>query len=438
MEFHQSDARFKVPACGRRWGKSRATAVEVLPYMFEPERPGRGWIVAPSYDTSDEFQYMWDDIIIKLGLGSRIKKANNERTGEMYIEMPWGDRVDVKSAKYPQTLVGKGLKWVVLSEAAKLHPVIWRKYIRPALADFHGKAIMPSTPEGFNWYYEVHQLGKVEKSDWKSWNFPSWENKVVYPLGFDDPEVQSQRPTADDTWFWQEIGAQFKAVAGLVYQEWDDEVHIQKWEYDPSLPNYLFIDFGYTNPFVALDVQVTPSDEVHIWREYYVTQKPVHLHAESLVQRENPAGYNIEVAFADSADPGGIETIGAKLCKIMAKNEAKDVMWGIQTVKSFLRSPHGPKMFVDPSCINTIYEFNNYRVREPRMQGAQENVKEEPRKYADHALDAIRYGLMHLFTLGAATHLDDVADIIRAEGNRGIFRWGSGDERITMNSGKVF
>jgi hypothetical protein len=68
-----------------------------------------------------------------------------------------------------------------------------------------------------------------------------------------------------------------------------------------------------------------------------------------------------------------------------------------------------PKLFIDHSCKHLIYEFNNYRAPETRSD---EPANEQPgkkrpvtAKQADHLLDALRYGLQHVFTVGATKHL---------------------------------
>lgn len=443
--FHESPARFKVPACGRRFGKSEMAAKEVEPYLFTPtfpeynrKGPGLGWIVAPTYDTADEFQYLWQDMIVRLQLEKTkaVKScANNVRTGEMFIQFAWGDRVVVKSADKPTSLVGKGLKWLVVSEAAKLPEIIWQKYLSPAMADFKGPALFPSTPEGFNWYKVLHDMGRssrAQHTEWASWNFPSWENPYVYPGGFDDPEVQRQLRTPDDPWFWQEIGASFRSVAGLVYREWDQEVHVKPVEYRPEWENYLAFDFGYSNPFVALDIMVSPSEDVYIWREYYWRQKPVHIHARELAARQSPEGYHINCGYGDSADPDAVDTLGRMLTPVVALDDAKDVGRGIREVSKFLRSDQGvPRLFVDPSCVNTIEEFNQYKMAKPRSIKVDDNPKDEPHKAMDHAMDALRYFIMHRFVLGADSHLESVVTREQEPNERGIFVWGD-EERVTL------
>ena len=385
LEFHTSDARFKVAVAGRRFGKSRMAAADVEPDMMDADKPTRGWIVAPQYKLGEkEFRYLWDDLVIKLGLGPVIKKkAYNMRTGEMYIEMPWGSRVDVMSGEHPDGLVGEGLDWVIFSEAAKLHPTIWEKYVSPSLADRQGRAIFPSTPEGFNWYYDLYRRGQSDDRDWASWRYPSWENKYVYPGGFDDPEIQRQLITPDDPWFWQEIGADFRAVVGLVYPEWDDSVNIQHWDYDPSLPNYLGADFGFTNSTAFLDVQVTPSDELRVWREYYKQGLSPEEHAVALKARHNPVGYQINGAFGDAADPAAVRTYSRDLTPMIAMGDAKGWLEGVQSVKGFLARKGG--LLVDPSCENFINEINGYMIKTPSTHAdPRDNVREEPQKRNDH------------------------------------------------------
>jgi len=417
--FHLSEARFKIPVCGRRFGKSKMAAMEALPELFIPDT--QGWIVGPTYTLgAKEFAYAWQ-AFMDLGMLDKLKrKAFNEKTGDMYIEMPWGSRLDVKSADHPDSLVGEGLDYVIVSEAAKQRPSVWDKYLRPALADKAPRswAAFPSTPEGQNWYYQLYRRGQRHSPEYnkayESWNFPSWENPHVYPGGFEDPEIQDQLRTPDDPWFWQEIGADFRSFVGKIYTEWDDDTHIyeaafntDRYVYNPDWENFMFFDFGFQNPFVALDVQRDPSDNLYIWREYYLSGLPVHQHAMALRTRTNPQGYAIRCGYGDYADPAAIETLGSLLCPIWADKDSKDVNQGIQEVKKMLLDKTGtPHIYVSKDCPNTIWEFQNYKIK-PSIRD-EEVQKEAPKKWADHSMDAIRYGIMHLYVLGAKYHLSDV------------------------------
>ena len=438
--FHDSPSRFKVPVCGRRFGKSKMAAMEALPSLFQPNTVG--WIVGPTYTLgAKEFDYMWDAVMMRLRLGPHLKrKAYNLNTGDMYIEMPWNSRVDVKSADHPEGLVSEGLDWVIVTEAAKQKQTVWDRFLRPSLADKHGWAAFPSTPEGHNWYYDLYRRGKEfdpeYNPNYEAWNFPSWENPYVYPGGFDDPEIQDMLRSPDDPWFWQEIGADFRSFVGKIYTEWDDKVHILRdYEYNPEWDNYMFFDFGFENPFVALDVQISPSEDIYIWREYYVKNLPIHMHAQHLKDRSNPDEYAIRAGFGDAADPGAIETLSMMLVGTYGDSEAKkDVTRGIQEVKRFLKDKTGtPHLFVSRDCPNTIWEFQNYRFKQTTK--GEENFPDAPKKWADHALDALRYGLMSLFALGSRYHLSDVVGTVPSSSPS---HSGQGDVPAQVGGGSFF
>ncbi len=109
MLFHKSSARFRVPCCGRRFGKSMMGARDEEPRLLLPDR--RVWAVGPTYDLAEkEFRVIWNDMIIGLELArdKRVRKAYNKRSGEMYIEFPWQTRIECRSADHPENLVGEG------------------------------------------------------------------------------------------------------------------------------------------------------------------------------------------------------------------------------------------------------------------------------------------------------------------------------------------
>jgi hypothetical protein len=421
--YHESTTRFRVPVCGRRFGKSTMAGADVIPRMFEPNT--LGWIVGPTYDLGEkEFRVIWDHLIVGLGMGldKRVKKAYNKRMGDMYIEMPWGARVEVRSASQPERLVGEKLHWCLMSEAAKHSAETWERFIRPALADYRGTADFPTTPEGYNWLYALWQLGFDDSfPEFACWQFPSWTNPIVFPLGRDDPEIRMIERTTSEAWFLQEIAADFSAFVGKIFEEFTEPTHVKNIEYRPEWRNYIFFDFGYVNPLAAIEVMISPSDDVYIWREHYKSYMRVEEHCEELKARDQPAGYHLDMCFGDAADPEAAETVSVYLAPCIAMNEAKE-NWrqGVDLMKKFLKmrvigedesgAPiEAPKLFVDPSCRNVIREFNLYKAPSKLKSNMKESSTTSAAvKIDDHAMDAIRYGLMHVFELGATYSLADV------------------------------
>lgn len=425
--FHNSKARFRVPVCGRRFGKSRMSSMEEAPGLMIPNR--RGWIVGPTYDLAEkEFRVLWNIFILQMGFGrdKRVKKAYNKRSGEMYIEFPWQTRVECRSADHPENLVGESLDFALMSEAAKHKNDTWERFIRPALSDKRGNATFPTTPEGFNWLYNIWQLGRdPSEPDFESWQFPSWENPYVYPRGRQDPEIKLVERTTANEWFLQEYGADFSAFVGKIYGEFQESIHVRTVKFNPAWPSYVGFDFGYTNPFAAVFFQIDPQDNVHVWREHYQSYKQLAEHIGIIRNMPHPDGYHLDMGFGDAADPEAGVTLSENLVPTFTEPDAKK-NWreGIDMVKKFLRmqdvlSPGGglvvvdehgtprqePKLYIDHSCTNLIREFNNYRAPDTRPE---QNVREAAKRHDDHALDALRYGLMHIYKLGVNSRLSDI------------------------------
>jgi hypothetical protein len=417
--FHRSKARFRVPVCGRRFGKSTMAARDLGARLFIPD--SWYWIVGPTYDLAEkEFRVIWHDLIVgrKLGRDKRVKKAYNKKQGEMYIEFPWKTRLECRSARHPDTLVGEGLDGAIISEAAKQNEETWKRHLRPALSDKRGWATFPTTPEGYNWLYRLWQLGNnPDHPQYESWSFPSWKNTEMYPMGYLEDEIQQLKRTTSAEWFDQEIGAKFSSFVGKIYGEFQETDHVRTVPFRPDWPNYITFDWGFTNPLAAIEFQVGPSDQIHIWREHYKAFTTVPEHCELMKARPQPEGYRIDGCFGDAADPEAAATVGMFLAPCMVNPAAKE-NWreGVELVKSFLKTyqigvdEYGtpieePKMLVDHSCENVITEFNSYKSKKP-ISG--NNVPEVGQKAKDHTLDAIRYGLMHIFKLGATHHLSEV------------------------------
>jgi hypothetical protein len=450
MEFHRSGARFRVPCCGRRFGKSIMAARDLEPELFLPRR--RYWAVGPTYDLAEkEFRVIWDDLIVRKGLGkdNRVKKAYSKKQGVMFIEFPWQTRIEVRSADHPENLVGEALHGVIMSEAAKQRVDTWEKYIRPSLADYRGWATFPTTPEGFNWLYDIWAFGNnPDQPDYESWRFPSWENHYVYPEGRQDPEILLLEQTTTPEWFLQEIGADFASFVGKIYGEWDETIHVKRTPYNPMWKNYIFIDWGFVNPFCALDVMVDPQDNVYVWREHYKPYMRLEDHLIVMGRRDQPTGYHIDCCFGDAADPEATLTVNKYFAPCMSLPEAKS-NWrqGIDTVKRFLKTyqtgvldeygtpKYEPKLFVDPSCVNLIREMNNYRaVKNLTSATREDGATSAAQKQDDHALDALRYGLVHIFELGAQHHLREVMDSTSHAESSVDAMVGSGETFFTMDT----
>ena len=421
-QYHMSTARFRLPNCGRRFGKSVMAAADIEPLLLQPNR--NVWIVGPTYDLAEkEFREIWKHMIVNLQLGRdpRVAKVYNKRQGNMQIRMPWDTILEVRTAQQSENLVGESLDFVIMSEAAKHNQETWDRYIRPALSDKRGGASFPTTPEGFSWLYDLWMLGKDDTvKGYESWKFPSWMNPYVFPDGVDDEEIKLLRKTMSKEAFAQEIEADFGSFVGKIYPEWDVNKNVKHVEYNPNWPNYITFDWGYTNPLAAVEFQVSPDDKIYVWRLHYEPYLRLEEHVRIMKNREQPKGYKIDLTFGDAADPEAVSYINQHFAPCIALGEAKS-NWraGVDRVRGFIERDGGedeyggsldpvPALFVDTNCTALIKEFNNYKAPQ---SASGKNVQEIGAKQDDHALDALRYGLVSIFDLGVTQSLSSVYDL---------------------------
>jgi hypothetical protein len=412
-EYCESTTRFNVPCCGRRWGKTMAAAHRMTYKSFIPN--SYNWIVAPKYALGEkEFRVIFKDYE-KLGLLKYCRKNYSVKQGDMRIQTPWNSVIQVVSAEKPDSLLGEGLSHAIMSEAAQHTRNIWEQYIEPALSDLLGTCDFPSTPKGFNWYHGLFALGQdPSHTNYKSWTFPSWTNPTRYPGGINNEEIVRIRATASRSYFDQEYGAKFTSMAGAIYEEWDEQIHVKPHKFNPDWPNFCAFDYGFTNPFVCLDIQIDPgNDSAHVWREYYQRYESTFEHGQRLNQRPNPPGYRMDGAWGDPRGPDQAQTLAI----IWGWIASQDVSWylGVEEIKRMLKPAHDgfPRLTVDPSCVNLIRQMGQLRVKEATraQQLDLDEMKSDgniQHKVDDHAADALRYFIGPYYVMGAGTHLEDV------------------------------
>lgn len=182
--------------------------------------------------------------------------------------------------------------------------------------------------------------------------------------------------------------------------------------YNPAWRNYWALDYGFTDPFVCLDIMVDPSDNVYVWREYVKRYISTWEHGLYLQKRPNPEGWHLDAAYGD---PRGADE-AATLALLGIRVESEVVGWslGIEAVRRQIKvQPDGkPKFFVGSDCIETIRQMqglHNKEIKEDKnAKGSSKMAKEGQHDYDDHCPDAIRYFHNMYFVLGRGTSLSDV------------------------------
>lgn len=394
------DVRFTTAICGRRWGKSLSASVEAQCVVTQPKK--RVWIVAPTYDGSEKiFREVWHKLVVELQMETR--RASYK---EQYIEFEWGSTIEGKSADKPEQLVGEGLDLLILDESAKIKHKTWNMYLRPTLSDRKGKALFITTPEGYNWVYDLYLLGFKDPM-WLSFNSPSWENNHAYPLGKNDPDLLEAKRNMSPEIFDQEYGAKFTALAGRVYP-FKREKDMGNYPYNPNLPTFCSIDFGYRMPSVAWFQVSLENGEEHIYIIDEITHEP-NIKTDVLAKRIKSKGYNVIAYFGD---PAGISVQAQSglgdiqifrkfgiVVKSIRDKASRSIASGISHVRGYFENADGNRyIHLHNKCTGLAEDFENYRYPEHK-EGS--DLKPLPLKdgYHDHGCDAVRYFFVNRFPI---------------------------------------
>ncbi|MGB4678275.1 MAG: terminase family protein [Aggregatilineales bacterium] len=243
-------ARFKVVACGRRWGK---TTLGLALAVAHARQGRRVWWVAPTYRLA--FQ-PWRTL--KAALHAEwVHKLEAER----HIDLPGGGSITVRSADDPDSLRGVGLDFVVVDEAAFTTPETWSAALRPALSDRGGEALIISTPCGHNWFYHAFQRGQDPLvREWQSWRAPTWANPLIPPEDIDEARAVLPRRV-----FEQEYEAAFLQNGGAVFRGVRDAVCTEPRSPAAARRCVMGVDFGRYHDFTAavvIDADARPVPAV--------------------------------------------------------------------------------------------------------------------------------------------------------------------------------
>ena len=397
----KKDARFFVMVCGRRFGKSTAAAMEATFYASQPDK--RVWLVGLSYDKADiMFREVWKRMVI--GKSNDIDKASEK---DRYIRFKWGSVVEAKSADNPDSLVGAGLDLLIIDEAAKGKRKIWEMYLSPTLADKKdSKGIFISTPQGFNWMYDMYLLGKSDRL-WESHQAPSWENEYAFPEGKDDPFLIERKRNMSKEMYDQEFGSAFTSFEGRVYP-FDRTKDVGHYPYNPSFPTFCSIDFGYRMPAVGWFQIHRIQGEWHI----NVIDEIIHernIKTDELAQRIKAKPYQSREYYGDPAGMqaqgqsglGDIEVFRMNSINVRSIRDkvSRNIASGITHVRGFMENANGNRyLHLDNKCIGLAEDLENYRYPEA-LEG--KDLKTEPLKdgYHDHGCDMLRYFFINQFPI---------------------------------------
>lgn len=253
------------------------------------------------------------------------------------------------------------------------------------------------------WAYERGQ--DISKVQWSSWRMPSWSNNIVFPGGRFDPEILEAEDDLTEDEFSRQYGGEFVERIGRVMKQWDDDLHLVEIEYNPLWPLYAALDYGYTNDWVWLWIQVDPFNNVYVLGEQRWQQMDTEEVCEDIISRRlaNEELWNllerVNVIYCPPAEPSDTSIVRRKLLRPIATNTGGEVNDRDRQTNALLKSrpthlpldhpERRPQMTFNRSTTTQLAWEMRTGYRWPEHKSETKNASENPMDRDNHGPEAL-------------------------------------------------
>lgn len=385
--------RFRVVACGRKFGKTTLNAEELVANAISGN-DRRVMYVAPTL--GDARRLMWDRL---KQYGATVKE--NDTRMELKVATYKGgmSTIFLGSWEKVQNYRGDEFDFVIFDEVQDYRNfwVGWQEAMRPTLTPRKGMAMFTGTPKGFNHFYDLYNV-EYSDTDFKSFHFTTYDNPFI-PVD----EIEKAKAQETTERFAQEYLAEFRKSEGLVFKEFNRNAHVFDYEVHGYTESLAGVDFGYTNP-TAIPSICLKDGKYHVTRELYRTGMTDDEVGDYI------ANQRYSKVYPDPESPAAIEVLRRKGVNVREVKKGKDsIQNGIQTIRELFKQNN---LFIHKSCINLISELEMYSYAD---SSPMRNENENPQDKYNHAIDALRYVV--------STHVVSKAFIPRPFHDRNIEIW---------------
>ena len=408
LAFHKCKKRNRWVFGGNRSGKTECGAVECV-YMargIHPFRENRrdvcGWVVSLSQQVQRDvaqkkiLQYLRKDWIEDVVMLSGRKDAP---------EHGIIDFIRVKNALGGSSVIGfkscdqgrekfqgTSLDFVWFDEEP---PEDVYAECRMRIIDRQGDIFGTMTPlKGRTFVYNEIYLNRhadpevwYEFMEWSDNPYLNADEISALERSMDERALQSRR-----------YGKFLSDGAGLVYPEFDENVHvIEPFSIPKEWQDGISIDPGLNNPLSAHWYCVDFDDNVYVVAEHYEAGRDIDYHSAKIKEICQGLGWHTDYkgricALIDSAAKqrtlGSVKSVVELFYErgiLVNPDVEKDLFSGIARVKSYLNQKNGlPNLYIFKNCVKLISELKGYYWGSGDL----------PRKADDHGLDEMRYYLM--------------------------------------------
>jgi hypothetical protein len=416
--YHESDAPIRITSAPARTSKSYSTAADKIPFLM-PTRPllsSLHWIVGPRYDQTKEFQYLYQWLVDereRFTLGGHelhVETAhNNAAHGDMLIvldhgRLPRGGRaravIKVLSGQRETDLQGEEVSTCVMSEAAEHPATIYQKY----LASRVWKLDLPTTPKPYaEWIKELIEISEKDPAcGVESFTFPPSANPTYNWDRYhrEERKAAMRSPTGkaeDDPIFAEQFLGRWVYYTGAVFKAFHPSrnvLHEMPWDVAKTA-KFVSIDYGYEDPACALLWSMAAPGIYTVIGEVYERHLEPGAFLERIHEMVGPYWKDVEYLCGDPARPEVARLFRDAGLPVWDrdKHAMRDRAAGFLRIIDLMSEgpiEGKPGLFVHSGCANLLREIRLLRYKEHfRNEYAPTSLEGD-----DHAIDAMRYGLM--------------------------------------------
>lgn len=372
--------QFGAAICGVQSGKTYVGAIWAVK-QTNTFPTGTGLIVAPTIKVLNQ-----STLEKFFELAPEYRRYYRKQEG--VIDIPSGSKIFIRSAENAAGLEGMTLDWCWADEAGQMPRLFWT-VIKARVSARQAQIFLTSTPYAQNWFYtEIYEAYKnatddrIEVFTWKTVDNPVFQTEGGRTY------LNAERQSMGEKLYAMRYEGEFTKMEGLV---WDLPEELIVDMDNPQMKQVLKypdrviggVDWGFNNP--ASIVIIGVKDAIYYimdeWKESGKTTQEIVYQALEFKDK-----YKVDLWFPDPANPEKIEEFKRKSLRCGITN--KDVSLGISEVSRLINEQ---RLFVNQSCKEFLDEINQYHWEEPKDG---KNEKEQPVKYNDHLMDALRYACM--------------------------------------------
>ena len=380
----KSDKRWKVMCFGRRSGKTTMAIRQMIKYASQPNKVV--WYVSPSYRMSKEI--VWHKLTDIL---SDLRWIAKKHETELTVHLKNNSVISLKGSDNRDSLRGRSIDFLVLDEAADIHPSTFYEVLRPSLADTQGHLLVAGTPKGKNWFYELYNKGQTDE-DWQSWKVTTAEGGFVT-----ENEIEEAKELLDSRTFAQEMLADFVESGNKIMYNFDVAESVKPWT--NGVPGTIMIAQDFNVGFMTAVIFAKTENGLHAFDEIVITSSNTDEMVQEIRNRypnnkvfvfPDPSAKALKSSAAGRSDISILANAGFI---VKAPNRHTAVRDTVNAVNSLLKNANGErKLYFDPRCKKTIESMDRWQYKEGTMIPEKDGAVDY-----SHLCDCVRYIVDYLY-----------------------------------------